>query len=218
MRRLILGALLAFGSCSAIAQYKGPAVEACRAYAKKEVARDNASARDVVFERDGQLTLERYSRKLGTQQISFILTGNGAVLFDGAPSAELSFICLLVDEKRPVFFNWMPRHDTSALSQCSRSEEVRGKRRSCLQFLLEVAENDLMQTYAHRFQEARERDVAATNENATSAYRKANEEWRQYRDAECERQRSQAPSGVNAEDVQLACTVDLTRRRALDMR
>jgi uncharacterized protein YecT (DUF1311 family) len=218
MKRLALAALLAIGTSSALAQYQGPAVEACRAFAKKEVARDNAQARDVVFERDAQLALERYARKLGTQQISSILTGNGAVVFDGTPSAELSFICLLADEKRPVFFNWMPRQDTSALSQCSRSDELRGKRRACLQFLLQVAETDLTQAYAQRFQEARERDVAATNENATSAYRKANEEWRQYRDAECDRRREQPPSGVSPEDVQLACTVDITRRRALDMR
>jgi uncharacterized protein YecT (DUF1311 family) len=218
MRRLLPALLLAISSCGALAQYNGPAVDACRAYAKKEMARENAQVRDVVFERDGQLALERYARKLGTQQISSILTGNGAVVFEGTPSAELSFICLLAGEKRPVFFNWMPRQDTSALSQCSRSEELRSKQRSCLQFLLEVAETDLMQVYAHRFQEARERDVATKNENATSAYRKANEEWREYRDAECERRREQAPSGVSPDDMQLACTVDLTRRRALDMR
>lgn len=214
----MLGALLALSWCSASAQYSGPAVEACRAYAKKEVVRDNVRARDVVFERDAQLAIERYTRKLGTQYVAAILTGNGAVVLDGAPSAELSFICLLADEKRPVFFNWMPRQDASALSQCSRSPEVRGNQRTCLQFLLQVAENDLMQAYAHRFQEARERDVASATEKSTAAYRKANDEWRQYRDAECERRREQAPSGVSADDAQLACTVELTRRRALDMR
>jgi hypothetical protein len=73
--------------------------------------------------------------------------------------------------------------------------------------LLQLAENDLGQLYAHRFQEANER-----GEEAVAAYRKANDDWRQYRDAECQRQ------GAAGDDRRLACIVDLTRRRAWDMR
>ena len=73
----------------AFAQYNGPAVEACRAYAKRELARDGNRAKDVVFERDQNLSLDRYTRKLGNQFVSSILRGNGAVVLDGAPSAEL---------------------------------------------------------------------------------------------------------------------------------
>ena len=206
---LVLAASLPF---AAKAQYNGSAVEACRAYAKKEFSRE------IVLERDANLAMDRYTRKLGNQYIASILTGNGAVVLDGAPSVELSFICLLADEKRALFFNWLPRQDASALSQCSRSSKLRGNPRPCLEFLLQVAEQDLMQGYAYSFQEARERDVAAANENSTAAYRKAAEEWRQYLDAECARRRDQPPAGVQAGDAQLACIVDLTRRRALDMR
>jgi uncharacterized protein YecT (DUF1311 family) len=205
---LLLGALAA---ANAFAQYQGPAVESCRAYAIKEMKAHGNPGKDVVFERDNSLVIERYTRKVGSQFVSSLLTGNGAVILPGTPSAELSFLCLLADDKRPVFFTWLPRQDTAALAQCSRDDSLRGKSRACLETLLQVAENDLGQLYALRFQEANERGDAAV-----AAYRKSNDEWRQYRDAECQRQRD-AGAG-NADERQLACIVDLTRRRALDMR
>jgi uncharacterized protein YecT (DUF1311 family) len=215
-------ALIVFGvlaaASSSYAQYDGPAVEACRAYAKRELAREGKPPKDVVIERDQNLSLERYTRKLGNQFVSSILTGNGAVVLANAPSAELGFICLLADEKRAVFFEWLPRANASALAQCTRDGALRDKPRPCLEVLLRVAEEDLTQMYAMRFQDARERDQKANNEAAIAAYRKANDEWRQYRDAECMRRRDYAPQGVAPDDYQAACVVDLTRRRALDMR
>jgi len=213
MIRILSFALTMLFSSLGVAQYNGPAVEACRAYAKKEMARDGTGASDVIVERDASLAMERYARKVGSQLVSSILTGNGAVVLKGSPSAELSFICLLADEKRPVFFNWLPRENVPALAQCRRSEEVRAQSRSCLDLLLRTAETDLTSVYALRFQEANER-----GEQTLAAYRKSNDEWRQYRDAECARRRELAPSGVAPEDFQMACTVELTRRRALDMR
>lgn len=194
-----------FAASSAFAQYEGPAVEACRAYALKESKRDGGTAKEVIFEKDRNLLIERYTRKVGNQLVSSILTGNGAVVYPGAPSAELSFMCLLANDKTPVFFNWMPRQDVAALAQCTRDDSLRGKSRSCLEGLLQVAEADLGQLYALRFQEANERGEAAV-----AIYRKSNDEWRQYRDAECQRR--------EGEERQLACVVDLTRRRAWDMR
>jgi uncharacterized protein YecT (DUF1311 family) len=195
------------------AQYKGPAVEACRAYALKELQRGGNQAQVVVIERDQNLSIERYGGKVGAQPVSSILTGNGAVVYDGTPSAELSFVCLLADEKRPVFFSWQARPNAPVLAQCARSESLRGKERDCLELLLRTAEQDLSQVYAYRFQEANER-----GEKSLAAYRKANDEWREYRDAECARRREAAPAGVSADDQQAACMVELTRRRALDMR
>jgi len=95
---------------------------------------------------------------------------------------------------------------------------LREKPRPCLDVLLRVAESDLMQVYALQFQDARERDHNAGNEDAVASFRKANDEWRQYRDAECARRRDHAPRGVAPDDYHLACMVELTRRRALDMR
>jgi uncharacterized protein YecT (DUF1311 family) len=211
----MLGTLAAF---SVHAQYDGPAVETCRAYAKREMAREGTGGKDVVIERDPALSIERYTRKIGNQFVSSILRGNGAVVLDNAPSAELAFICLLADDKRAVFFEWLPRPNASALAQCTRDTALREQPRPCLQTLLQVAENDLMQSYALMFQEARERDHGAGNEKAADTFRKANEEWRQYRDAECARRRDNIPKGVSPEDHHLACFVELTRRRALDMK
>ena len=218
MNRFALVAVGALAAFSSHAQYNGPAVETCRAYAKSEAVRNGTRAKDIVFERDQNLQIERYTRKLGTQFVSSILRGNGAVVLEGAPSAELSFICLLADDKRALFFEWLPRANVPALTQCTRDGALRDKPRPCLEVLLQVADNDLMQTYALHFQEARERDHDAGNENAANTFRKANDEWRQYRDSECTRRRDHAPKGVAPDDYHLACMVELTRRRALDMR
>jgi uncharacterized protein YecT (DUF1311 family) len=188
-------------------------VESCRAFAIREAAREGAKPEDVVILRDPALVIERYGRKLGNQHVSSILTGNGAVVLAGTPTAELSFICLLADEKRPLFFNWLPRQNVSALSQCTRSKELRGKSRECLDFLMRVAEQDLTLIYAQRFQEAHE-----AGEKTLAAYRKANDEWKQYRDAECARRREVAPKGVDPADHELACAIELTRQRGRDMR
>jgi uncharacterized protein YecT (DUF1311 family) len=210
--------LLLLFSGSAFAQYSGPAVDTCLTYAKREAQREGAPPKDIVFDRDQNLMLERYTRKLGIQMVSSILRGNGAVVLDGTPSAELSFICLLASDKQAVFFDWLPRISPSALAQCTRDDNLRGKPRPCLEHMLNVAETDLTQAYAAHFQAARERDHQKGNEAAVNAFRKANDEWRQYRDAECTRRREQTPKGVAADDYQLACVIELTRRRALDMR
>jgi uncharacterized protein YecT (DUF1311 family) len=217
MKKALLIAVGCAFAVPAFAQYSGPAVETCRAFAKREIARDGTQAKDVVLEKE-TLSMERYTRKMGNQFVSSILTGSGALVLEGAPSAELSFICLLADEKRAVFFEWLPRPNASALAQCTRDEGLRAKPRPCLETLLQVAENDLTHAYASRFQDARERDHGTGKEEAVDVFRRANEEWRQYRDAECSRRRGTAPQGVAADDHQIACMVELTRRRALDMR
>ena len=73
---------------AANAQYAGPGVETCLGYARREAARDAANVRDVIIERDQNLVIERYTRKVGNQFVSSILTGNGAVVFSNAPSAR----------------------------------------------------------------------------------------------------------------------------------
>ncbi|HUQ76329.1 MAG TPA: hypothetical protein VM183_16505, partial [Burkholderiales bacterium] len=185
--RLALVVLL-LASSSAFAQYQGPAVEACRAFALKEL-----KSSDAVIDRDRSLLIERYTRKVGNQFVSSVLTGNGAVVYADAPSAELSFVCLLADEKRPVFFHWLPRAEVSSFAQCTRSESLRAKPRPCLDTLLKVAEDDLGQLYAQGFQDANERGEAALG-----VYRKTNEDWRRYRDAECARR--------EGDERRLACT------------
>ena len=209
----LLALLLCFLPVAAFAQYQGPAVESCRAYAKREASRDGATIRDVVFERDRYLLIERYARKAGSQFVSSILTGNGAVVLENAPAIELSFICLLANDKQPVFFNWLPRTNADAFAQCTRDASLRGKTRMCLEALQRAADEDLLQIYAERFQEANEKGGAVL-----AAYRKSNDEWREYREAECARRRDYAPAGASPDDVQMGCMIELTRRRLLDVR
>ena len=218
MKRILFFLITGFVSVNALAQYAGPAVETCLGYAQRQLARDANTARTVILERDHNLVIERYTRKVGNQFVSSILTGNGAVVFANAPSAELAFICLLADDKRAVFFEWLPRRDASAMAQCTRDDTTRTNPRPCLQTLMEVTEADLSQAYALRLTEARERDVAAGNEAWSDRYRASNKAWMQYRDAECLRRKDWTPAGVDPGDFQLACIVELTRRRLVDMR
>ena len=212
MKRLLPFTLIFFWG-TAYAQYNGPAVESCRTFARRELAQSGAKANEVVFDRDAALTIERYTRKVGNQFVSSILTGNGAVVLEGSPSAELSFICLLADEKRPVFFWWLPRHEASALAQCTRSPALRQQTRACLDFLMQVAEQDLGQVYGLSLQEARTKGEALAE-----AHRTSNAEWLKYREAECLRQSALAPAGTKADDYKVACEVDLTRRRLRDVK
>ena len=199
--------ILLFLCNAAAAQYSGPAVNACLDYAKRE------QKQEIVIERDQSLLIERYTKKVGNQFVSSILTGNGAVVYEGAPSAELAFICLLASDRQAVFFEWMPRVNVPAAMHCLRHESLRKNQRACYDLLLRVAEQDLTLIYAERFQEANQRGEAAL-----AAFRKSNDEWRQYRDAECARRRDFAPAGVSPDDYVAACGIELTRRRVQDMR
>jgi len=123
----------------------------------------------------------------------------------GTPGSELSFICLLANEKQAVFFGWVPRRDAPALAQCRRTADAT----ACLDSLLLIAEQDLTELYSKHFVEARQADSKAGNDNAATAFRKSADAFKAYRDAEC---------GRRAAEAQKACMIELTRRRALDLR
>jgi len=190
------------------AQYDGPAVETCRAYAERDLRLVNERVKTIVFERDRALNIERYTRRAGSQFVSSLLYGNGAIVYRSGLALEMSFVCLLADEKRAVFFYWSPRADASALAQCRRGGE--GDAAACLDALLQVGEQELTQLYARHYVEAREADAKAGNEERSKTFRRSAEAWRQYRDAQC----ALHPQG----DERKACIVDLTRRRAWDLR
>lgn len=213
IRAFSLALLLLFYFAGMANAQNAPPLEACRAFAKKELAREGMKAADVILERDAGLAVEPYGRKVGSQLVRLVVSGNGAIVLPDSPSAELQFICLLADAKQPLFFNWLPRPNVAPLAQCSRAEAMKAKARPCLEVLLQAAEMDLTSVYALRFQEAHERGDAAL-----AAYRASNEEWREYRDAECARRANAVPADAAPEDHSLACRVELTRRRALDMR
>ena len=205
MRRLLAALLLASGG--ALAQSDGPAVEACQSLAKRQ----QEGGGEVVIERDDRLQLVRRPRKAGSQPVSSVLTGNGAMVFADAPSAELAFVCLLADQKRAVFFEWLPRGEASALAACTRAPGLRERAQRCLEGLQQSAEQELLEVYTQRFQQAKDRGEATV-----AAFRKSNDAWRAYRDAECARRSAQASE--KPDHVELACRVELTRRRAAEMR
>ena len=204
MRALVF--LLSILPLASFAQYAGPAVDACLAYAAKDIAQTGAEKPSVVFERDASLALERYARKAGSQFVSSLLVGNGALVYPKGLSVEMTFLCLLASDRQAVFFDWRPRRDAPALAQCGRGKEPA----SCLESLLLVAEQDLTTLYSRHFIEARQADAAAGNEERVTAFRKAADAFKVYRDAECAR-RGKA-------EVHAACMVEMTRRRAQDLR
>jgi uncharacterized protein YecT (DUF1311 family) len=204
-RALLLAAL--FLPVTAWAQYAGPAVEACRIFADQE-QKDPARKAAVVIEKDRHLVLDRYTRKVGTQFVSSVLYGNASFVLTSGPAVEINFICLLADEKRAVYFGWTPRMDSSAFTQCSRANAAQAQ--GCVDVMAQITEQDLTQAYATRFQEARDADGKAGNENASNAIRRSNQAWLAYRDAECGRRASP--------EARKGCVVDLNRRRLLDVR
>jgi hypothetical protein len=193
--------LLMLTSFPALAQYAGPAVDTCLAYATNEVRQGPGKQAQVLFVRDQDLVIERYTRKLGSQFVSSMLLGNGAVVHATGAPIEMSFICLLADEKRALFFAWLPRRDAPVLAQCRRGKDVK----ECLDYLHLIAERDLTEVYSKHFLEARQAGDAAAD-----AFRRSTDAFKAYLDAECARR--------GAPDARKACEIELTRRRALDFR
>jgi hypothetical protein len=193
---------------AAWAQYTGPGVETCRAYGEREVKKAGGEVKSVVFDRDAALIIERYTRKLGSQFVSSVLSGNGAITRTSGTAVELSFVCLLASDKQAVFFHWVPRKDAPALEQCKRGTAPG----ECLQLLQDLADRDLIEVAAYRFQESLEADAKTGNENASNTFRNSAASWRAYRDAECARR------GESGSDAWRGCMVDLARRRYLDLK
>ena len=208
MKKIVCAVVLIAAAAPALSQYAGPAVETCRAYAERDARKGTARVQAVVFEKDGELNIDRYTAKVGNQFVSSLLYGNGAIVYgDSVPATEMTFVCLLADEKRAVFFHWFLRRHAPSLAQCRRGGSSAGP---CLDTLLNAAEQELIELYASHTVSARQADAKAGNENSLNAFRRGGDAWKTYRDAECARR----PAG----DERKACMVDLTRRRALDLR
>ena len=191
---------------TSFAQYTGPAVDTCLAYAGKSVQQFGKEKPTVVFERDADLAIERYTKKVGSQFVSSMLFGNGAIVYPQGLAVEMSFLCLLASDKQAVFFDWRPRRDAPVLGQCRRGKDVA----ACLESLLHVAEQDLTALYSKHFIDARLADTSAGNEDRVAAFRRSADAFKAYREAECARR--------GKGEAHAACVVELTRRRAQDLR
>ena len=208
MKKVLCALVVSVVTAPAFSQYSGPGVETCRAFAERDIRKSNAKVQAVVFEKDRELNIDRYTAKVGSQFVSSLLSGNGAIAYGGVPAIEMTFVCLLADEKRAVFFHWSPRRDAPSLPQCRRGGGTSSG--PCLDTLLNAADQELIELYAQHTVDARQADAKAGHENASNAFRRGADAWKAYRDAECARR----PAG----DERKACMVDLTRRRALDLR
>ena len=203
MRNVLAALAIALFPAAAPAEYAGPAVQTCRAYAERDLRKENDKVQSVVVDNDADLQIDRYTRKVGSQFVSSVLHGNGAIVYSGAGSVEFRFVCLLADDKRAVFFHWTPRRDAFPLVQCRRGGRQPA---DCLDALVTLVERELTEIYAKHYTDA----LQAGGEAAADKFRRSASTWRTYRDSECG-QRSTA-------DEQKACVVQLTRRRAIDLR
>ena len=212
--RLLLALALSAASGSALAQYQGPAVAACRGFAEAQLKATGTSVQTVVLDADADLVIERVTRKIGSQFVASLLRGNGAVIYSGGTSFEMRFACLLASEKQPVFFDWISRPDAPPLAHCRRAGAADRGLRPCLESLLLAAENELGTVTAQRFQQAREMDAANGLGRAEQAYRGSLEAWKAFREQECSRRRIYAADAKNAADEYLSCMVELARQHA----
>lgn len=86
------------------AQYEGPGFSACMSYGEKQLMQDG-TIRSVVFVNDRDTTIEKYTQYVGSQFVSSILTGKATVERNSGKAQKLRYLCLLADDKTPVFFH-----------------------------------------------------------------------------------------------------------------
>ena len=200
---LLFTALLPF---PAQAQYSGPAVDTCRAAALADAKAAGGGSAGVRFDNDRHMNILRYTRKVGSQPVSSLLYGNGAILLTKGPPVEMSFLCVLANDKQAVLFFWTPRPGAPTLKQCTRDPAQKAD--ECIDTLLNVTEADLTAQYSKYLLQAQEEKSGSAR---VTALRKSNDAFRAYMDAECARR------GAEKSDAHRACIVDLTRRRLLDL-
>lgn len=210
--RLLLALAAAAVPGATFAQYKGPAVAACRSFAEAQLKKTGTSVQQVVLDEDAGLMIERVTQKMGSQFIASLLRGNGAVIYAGGASFEMRFACLLANDRQAVYFDWTSRPDASPLAHCRRAGPAGRSLRPCLDGLLLAAENELGTVTAQRFQEAREMDSKDGLGRAEQAYRASLQAWKAFREQECSRRRIYASGGKNASDEHLSCMVELARQ------
>ncbi|MEW5864747.1 MAG: lysozyme inhibitor LprI family protein [Pseudomonadota bacterium] len=207
MKRLLGAFMLAAAPiATAIAQAPEAVLDSCRAYAQAEAEKAGTAAATVRLDREG-LHVERHARRVGSQPVSALAFGTGAIVYPQGVPIEFSFVCLATGDGRALFFHWTPRPDAPPLAQCRRAAAPA----QCLDALLVAAEQDLVQLYAKQLVDSRQADVAAGNELASRAFRASADAFLAYRDAECARR------GAAGSEPHKACLVELTRRRAQDL-
>lgn len=102
--KFVLSGAVLLAAIPAQAQYEGPGFAACMNYGEKQLLRDG-TIRSVVFVNDQDTVIEKYTDKVGSQFVSSVLTGRATIERAAGPARKLRYLCLLADEKTPVFFH-----------------------------------------------------------------------------------------------------------------
>ena len=198
-----------------MAQNPTAAAKACQAHAERELHRNGLIAGRIVIDAGATLLVEKTTQKLGSQAVTSILRGTGALVPKSHPATELTFTCLLADDTRAVFFDWVQRRDAPVLEQCRRNSTTPTELGACFEQVQKIADLDLLAVSANRFQAAIEADRASGGARG-DAFRAAAAAWRGYREAEC-RSIVTGAAAADAADLERACVIRLTRRRALEL-
>ena len=102
--KILLTGAVSLAAIPAQAQYEGPGFAACMSYGEKRLMQDG-TIRSVVFVNDKDTVIEKYTENVGSQFVSSILTGKATVERNSGKAAKLRYLCLLADDKTPVFFH-----------------------------------------------------------------------------------------------------------------
>ena len=103
MVRAFLAALLGAAALPALAQdYQGPAVDACARLARAELRQSGMAVTSV---RLVQNDIEKYTRNVGTQFVSSVLTGLVHIDLPDAKARQARYLCLVADDQTPVFIH-----------------------------------------------------------------------------------------------------------------
>lgn len=121
-----------------------------------------------------------------------------------------------------LLVGWMtsawPAAAKSPLDRCWAEVRTRVELKPCLERLLQEAERALETALSAADVEARELDRLSSRraENALKLSI-SQDAWRAYREAECARRRAAMEPGTGAGDSHLACRIELTQARAVEL-
>lgn len=101
---VLIASLVLLSAGPAWAQYEGPGFSACMQYGEKRLIQDS-TIRSVVFINDKDTVIEKYTENVGSQFVSSVLTGRATIERQSGPARKLRYLCLLADDKTPVFFH-----------------------------------------------------------------------------------------------------------------
>jgi len=165
--------------------------------------------------------LRRVTRNLRKSALVVVAAAIGAtIICDAHPSLRnVQQGCFILDA--PAFaLEHTEGCDSSGgvLAECWATSKARIDLNPCLQEKLAEAERDYKKTAARLGAKLAKLDaVTGGRYGALAAFRKAQQRFGQYQDANCKSYAAEMASGTGAGDIREACLVDMTRARIIEM-